>query len=170
MRARTVAVAVVLVASLPGAGAAPPAAGAGAAPRCTFSADIVLHPGLSGKPTSGTFETPPDRDGSYRCQAFGSQRSGRAGATGSYGTADGDSCAEGGEGEGRLRFGGDSGGGGDTTDFTFTYSPFSDDGVATGEFRGRRFEGTFTLTARDGDCARRAVTRMRLDGEGTVRP
>lgn len=170
MRVRTVAVGVVLLASLSGVGAPLPPAGAGPAPTCTFSADIVVDPGLSGELSSGTFETPPDRDGSYRCQAFGSQRSGRAGASGSYGTADGDSCQQGGEGEGRLRFGGDSDGGGDTADFTFTYSPFSDDGVATGEFQGRRFEGTFTLTVLNGDCARQAVTRVLLQGEGRVSP
>lgn len=145
-----------------------PAASAGPGPTCTFSGDVVVDPGLSGAPSSGSFETPPGEDGSYTCRySYGPSKSGAAGAEGRYGTADADSCTDGGEGEGNLRLGrGDDAG----NDFTFTYSPFSEDGVATGEFHSERISGTLTLTAVDGDCAPGPVTRVHLQGEGELRP
>jgi hypothetical protein len=140
-------------------------------PTCVFWADLVLDPGLSSVPSSGTFETAPDQAGTYRCRAFGSEKSGPAGTSGRYGTSDEDSCSEGGEGEGDLRFG-DSGAdsGGNKTDYTFAYSAFSEDGVAVGEFHSDRFKGTFTLTAKNGDCALARITQVHLEGEGTITP
>lgn len=153
-----------LVGSVLGVAGAPAAWPAGE-PRCSFAANLLLDPGLSSTPSSGTYETEGGESGRYSCGGpFGSERTGKAALEGRYGTTDTDSCAEGGEGEGTLRLGGGSG------DFTFTYSEFSADGVARGEFHGDRFEGTFTLTARDGECALARVTRMRLEGEGTIRP
>lgn len=155
---------VLVVAPAPGAGSEPP-------PSCTFTAMISLAPGLSAAPSSGTFESAPDEPGTYRCRAFGSEQSGEAGTEGRYGTTDVDSCVDGGEGTGRLRFGdGDAGSAGDGSDFTFTYSPFSDAGVSTGRFQGDGFAGTFRLTTEDGDCGSDRVTRVRLEGEGTVTP
>lgn len=163
--------AILLAGALAGV-AVPQAATSAPAPTCTFSGEVVLDPGLSAAPSSGIFATEPGRDGSYRCSyRYGPAKTGRASTHGRYGTADGDSCPEGGEGEGSLRFGdahddGDTAHDGDDGDFTFTYTPFSD-GVATGEFHSRRFNGTLTLTAVTGDCALSPVTRVRLEGTGT---
>ncbi len=170
MRIKVILVSTLLLGSALAVGGTPPATSA-PAPTCTFSGDLVLDPGLSGTPSSGTFESAPGEDGRYRCSyRYGPAKTGSAGTRGWYGTVDGDSCAAGGEGEGTLRLGeGGSGAGGDN-DFTFTYSPFSEDGVATGEFHSERFNGTLTLTAEDGDCALAPVTRIRLEGEGTLQP
>jgi hypothetical protein len=144
-------------------GSRPTASSAPANPTCSFSADLVLDPGVSSAPSSGTFATAPGKDGTYKCRGpfgYGKGPSGSAGMSGRYGTTDEDTCGKGGEGDGKLRLGDREGG-----PFTFTYSKFTD-GVATGEFHGDRFEGTFTLTAKDGDCLLSPVRKVRLDGEG----
>jgi hypothetical protein len=169
MRARVGFVGILVLISVLGAGA-PPTAWSRSNPTCTFSAILTLDPGLSSVfPSEGTFETAHGDEGTYQCRSpFGfGDSTGQATGHGRYGTRDEDTCSDGGEGEGTLKLydqrASRSG------SFTFTYSPFSSEGTSMGEFKGDRFEGTFTLTALNGehDCLK-PVTKVRLDGKGWV--
>ncbi len=167
MRARAGLGAIVVLAAILGLGA-PPAAWSRSDPTCTFSATLTLDPGLStAVPSSGQFRTDDGDEGTYQCRSpFGFGNStGHATGYGDYGTRDADSCTDGGEGNGTLRLYDDRSS--RTGHFTFKYSPFSDDGTAMGEFTSDRFEGTFTLTASEGDCLT-GLTKVRLDGKGWV--
>jgi hypothetical protein len=169
MGSRAGLVGILVLVSVLGVGA-PPAAWSRSGPSCTFSAIVTLEPGLrSTVESQGTFETAAGDEGTYQCRTYGLGKStGQATGWGDYGTRDGDSCDGGGEGDGNIRL--HDRRSSSTTHFTFTYSPFSDDGTALGEFRGDGFEGTFTLTAlgepEAPDCLVTPVTRVRLDGEG----
>ena len=170
MRIRVGVVGILMLVSVLGAGG-PPAAWSRSDPTCTFTATLTLDPGLSSVvPSSGKFETAPGDEGTYRCRSpfgFGGETTGQATGYGRYGTRDDDSCSDGGEGDGRLRLYDNRSS--RSGSFTFTYSPFSSDGVSMGEFRGDRFEGTFTLKVVDGDCLPTKVTRVQLDGKGWTR-
>ncbi len=170
MRSRAGLVAILALVSTLGAGA-PPAAWSRSGPSCTFSAVVTLEPGLrSAVESQGEFKTAAGDEGTYRCRTFGlgGDSTGEATGWGAYGTRDGDTCDGGGEGEGNIRL--NDRRESRTTHFTFTYTPFSEDGTALGKFRGDGFEGTFTLTALGKpdrpDCLVTPVTRVRLDGEG----
>lgn len=144
---------------------APPASAAPAV-TCTFSGDVLVDPGIGALPSSGRFESDPDKDGSYRCKAsYGPAKTGTASVDGRYGTESADTCADGGEGDGTLHLGDDGAG-----DFTYDYGPFSAAGIATGRFHSERFNGTLKLIAKEGDCTLTPLTRIRLEGKGTYRP
>jgi hypothetical protein len=138
------------------------AGAASGSPTCSFSAVVTLDPGLSRLPSAGTFATPAGRDGRYSCRGpygWGKGPSGTASATGRYGTADADTCADGGEGSGTLRLAGRTG------DFTFKYGQLINR-VAKGTFDSTHLAGTFTITALKGGCTGSRVTEVRLEGEG----
>jgi hypothetical protein len=166
-------------------GVAAVGADAAEATPCRFTAEFDLAPGLSLTPTSGTF-TSGGETGTINCSGRVDGRMvtgpGTFGADGSYGTADGDSCVSGGEGSGTQSFTLRTGNGpvpvGNV--ITFTYqpvpgSPADREGadvtrpaVASGRFSGPRFSGTFEVTLVRGDCVTAPVTRVRLDGRGTL--
>jgi hypothetical protein len=148
---------------------------------CRFSAEFDMAPGLSLTPTSGSFTSGGER-GAITCSGTVDGRTvtgpGTFGADGSYGTADGDSCVSGGEGSAMQSFTLRTGDGpvpvGNA--ITFTYQPVpglpgagvTAPTLASGQFRGRRFSGTFDVTVVKGDCLTSPVTRVRLDGRGTL--
>jgi hypothetical protein len=166
-------------------GAAAVGADAAQATACRFSAEFDLAPGLSLTPTSGTF-TSGGETGSITCSGRVDGRMvtgpGTFGADGRYGTADGDSCVSGGEGSATQSFTLRTGDGPVPigNPITFTYQPVPGPpgdreaaevippAVASGRFSGPRFSGTFEVTALKGDCVTGPVTRVRLDGRGTL--
>ena len=180
---RVLGAAVVAVVVWAGAARAP-AGAEGSAPAgttpCSFSAEFDLDPGLSVQPNSGSFTTGGET-GTMSCSGpvEGRQPSqpGTFGAEGRYGTTDPDSCLTGGEGTGVQSFTipTEQGPVHVVNPITFTYHPVSSTApgpipgpIASGEFRGPRYSGTFDVTALKGDCVTGPVTRVRLTAQGRL--
>jgi hypothetical protein len=77
--------------------------------------------------------------------------------SGKYGTKDPDSCSSGGEAtsKGSYRF---SDGSEVTDEVEILYGPFQG-GVLGGSFKGPRSSGTFEVTAIEGDCVSKPITK-----------
>ena len=174
-RGPAVALVVAVAWVVPGA----PAGGADTerAAACRFRAEFDMAPGLSLTATSGAF-TSGGETGTIVCSGSVDGRRvtgpGTFGAEGSYGTADGDSCVSGGEGSAVQSFTVATRDGAlpVRNGITFAYQPVPGPGsvaLASGQFEGERFSGTFDVTLIEGDCVTRPVTRVRLDGRGMLR-
>lgn len=143
--------------------------------HCTFSFEVTLSPGLSSSGTSGTHSSSGevgilDCDGPVN--GHEPTGAGTIGDEGRYGTADPDTCASGGEGDGVDTITVPTADGPQRilSDFTFTYGDLSTKGgVVHGEFTGTRFSGTFEFTPTAGDCVTSPVTRAAVIGEGLLR-
>lgn len=154
--------------------AAPPAGADDPGTPCTFELDVTLSPGLSSRPSSGSFDSNGE-SGKLDCQGNvgGKPASGRGtfGADGRYGTAgDGDHCySKEGRGDGTAHFTVPVEGGSEHVDDPFTLTYRVDGRSVVGDITGRRFTGTFDVTKADGDCLRNPVKHIRLKGRGHLR-
>lgn len=133
--------------------------------ECFIDKDDTLSPGLSVKPSSGTFATPAD--GVVECHGpvngHKPTGDGTYSEVGRYGTKDPDTCQGGGEGDGRFVMTVPTDGGEQRFEaaFTFTYGePSTRGGVVAGRWEGNGFHGTFDVTPKDGDCVTKPVTRI----------
>ena len=120
---------------------------------CTAEGDLVISPGLSTSPSSGTYGT--DQPGTLNCKGGGK---GTVEPSGKYGTKDPDTCSSGGEGAGKATF--TFADGKTITDdaIEFTYGPFQG-GALGGSWKGSRSSGTFEVTSADGDCVTRPISK-----------
>lgn len=143
--------------------------------HCSFVKEVVISPGFSMKPTSGTFTTNGE-NGTIECDGpvDGKQPSGvgSMGTEGRYGTEGPDTCTSGTEGvgvdsvtvptvDGPVKLLGE---------YTFTGGdpPKKGHGVISGQFTGERFSGTFEAMPLKGDCVTSPVTVLRVVGEGIL--
>lgn len=140
---------------------------------CTFGFDLILDPGLSMEPSTGTHRT--DGLGTIDCQGpvNGWQPSGvgRLGEDGPYGTADPDSCMSGGEATGTDHLAIQTANGLQqiTSEYRAVYGKLSNENwVFGGEFTGTRFTGSFRFTLLEGDCVTSPVTKIRVTGKGLI--
>ena len=134
--------------------------------HCLAEFDVVLSPGLSGSPSTGTF-TSNGETGSIVCQGpIGGQQVtgiGTRGEQGRFGVKDPDTCM------------------GGEVDFTYsftiptaigpkvmagsgtaTYGPLQGGHPYGGTFTGDRMYGKFSITPIEGDCVTTPVTKVRL--------
>jgi hypothetical protein len=152
-RARRAVLGALIAASWAVSGVSTPVAGQESG-SCTAEADFTISPGLSTSGTSGTFTTGGDT-GTFDCK---DQGKGTLAFAGNYGTKDPDSCSSGGEGTSTNSFKFSDGGGEVADNVEFTYGPFQG-GVLGGSFKGARTSGTFEVTAIEGDCVTKPITK-----------
>lgn len=163
-----------LVAALLVTGLVAPTARAAEATPCIFEVDMTLSPGLSRQPSSGTFGSEGE-SGTLDCRGDVGGRpvtgQGSFGADGRYGTAgDGDHCrSKAGRGEGTARLTVPVEGGSRHVDDPFTMTYRVEGRHVVGEITGRQFTGTFDVTRANGDCLRKAITKIRIKGRGHLR-
>ncbi|HEU5447807.1 MAG TPA: hypothetical protein VFW57_02245 [Acidimicrobiia bacterium] len=120
---------------------------------CTAEGDLVITPGLSTSPSSGTYGT--DQPGTLNCKGGGK---GTVEPAGKYGTKDPDTCSSGGEGAGKATFTFADGKTVVDDAIEFTYGPFQG-GALGGSWKGSRSSGTFEVTSADGDCVTRPISK-----------
>jgi hypothetical protein len=166
------AVVVVALALLGSGGVLQPAAGVEGT-HCKFEFDMIIEPGLSMEPSTGTHFS--DGLGALDCDGLvnGHQVTGTGtlGEDGPYGTDDPDSCQSGGEASGTDHLTVPTADGPQRIDseFTATYGKLSNKGgLFHGEFTGTRFTGTFEFRALEGDCVTTPVTKAHFSGEGII--
>jgi hypothetical protein len=173
VRARRIDWVVPVVAVVTVAGLGLPARGQAAGTPCHFEVDASLAPGLSRTPSSGTF-TSNGETGTISCDGpvNGEPPSsgGTLGTDGRYGLGgEGDSCrSERGEGDGTMHITVPTVSGGQHLDDPFTMTYALEGRRVVGRFTGRRFSGTFEITAARGDCFFDPITRVHLSGDGTL--
>lgn len=154
-----------------GAGSVHPATAAEGA-RCTWTFVVVLDPGFSVEPSTGTHrsEAPGrlDCDGAVNGQPITGP--GTISDEGRYGTDDPDSCTDGSEGTGTDRIVVPTADGPQhiVSQFTYTAAKLSNSSPFRGEFTGSRFSGTFELTVLEGDCVTAPITKVEVTGEGLL--
>jgi hypothetical protein len=165
-------VVVVALALLGAGGVLQPATGAEGTP-CTFDFVIVLDPGLSMEPSTGSHYSEGlgtiNCDGPVNGQV--ANGTGTLGEDGPYGTDDPDSCMAGGEGTGTdyLTIPTANGPQKIASEFTVTFGKLSNEGgLFHGEFTGTRFTGTFEFSPLEGDCVTSPVTKASVRGKGFV--
>ncbi len=141
--------------------------------RCKFEFEMILSPGLSITPSSGTHRS--GGPGTLECEGLvnGKQPTGvgTLGEEGRYGTKDPDSCTSGGEADGVdiLRVPTANGFETVVSEFTGTYGDVSTKGgVISGKFEGSRFSGTVNFVPTQGDCITAPVTKVHAFGEGIL--
>ena len=151
-------------------GGALPATSAEPQTNCRFATEVTLSPGLSVKPSSGTFASDGE---SGRVECDGPVRGihpsgpGTLGVMGKYGTKDPDTCFAG-EGEGRFSFTFPTAQGTGKRSNVFTFS-FSLVGGPSGGFKGEGFGGSFDdVRPENGDCFVNPVTKVAIKGHGTI--
>jgi hypothetical protein len=141
--------------------------------RCTFEFEIILSPGLSMSPSSGTHRSagPGTLDCSGLVNGKSPTGTGILEEEGRYGTKDPDTCM-GAEGDGVDKLTIPTAGGIETvlSEFTFTVGNKlpSRGGLGAGEFKGTRFTGSFDFTPIEGDCVTAPVTKARVFGDGVI--
>lgn len=175
-RRTVIALVVLVVLAFPGVvplGAAP----AGAAERsaenpnpndthCLAEFDVVLSPGLSGVPSSGTLTTNGET-GTITCDGpingYQAAGLGRRGEVGRYGTEGPDTCA-GGEAEVSFSFTIPTTGEDQQVVGTLTvdYGPLKGGIPYGGTFTGPQIYGKFTATPLEGNCLTAPVTRVHV--------
>jgi hypothetical protein len=156
-------------------GPAMPAAESQSGTTCTFEFDVVATPGLSTEGSSGTVAS-NGNDGMAECNGPVNGKSptgpGSSGYDGYYGTADPDTCQDGGEGKGTFTLVIPTADGDETVadaKNTFTYGTLKAGGIISGEFKGERISGTFQAAPTKGDCASSPVTGFRVTGKGVLK-
>src|SRR5581483_276529 len=151
----------------------PGQAGAGGGTPCTFEFDIVVSPGLTTSPSSGTF-TSDGENGTITCagpvNGHRTAGSGRIGIDGRYGNEKPYSCRDDAQGEGTMRmtFPTSDGTQTITNPFTYTDSAYQEGRLFAGTFHGDRMSGKFQAQPTDGDCVSRPMTRFHIKGDGTL--
>ena len=160
-----------LAAVMAGVMAAPAAAGGPTV--CRFTTDLTASPGFSAAGSSGTSNSDGET-GTIECDGWvdGKQPTGPGtfGLTGRYGTDGPDTCTSGGEGDGLQTFTipTQQGDVKMTNRFTFSYEETGNRTIS-GRFYGEQLTGTFEMIPVKGDCAKQAITRIAIRGEGTLR-
>ncbi len=129
--------------------------------KCTGTFDVSLSPGIGSEPSSGSFNSGGET-GTISCDGGGK---GTAGVDGRYGTKDGDTCSDGGEGWGVQSF--TMGKDNLKNSITFEFGGLSG-GLVNGTFDGDHFSGTFTFTPTKGDCVTTPATEGRVNFEGVM--
>ena len=134
--------------------------------HCLAEFDVVLSPGLSGSPSTGTFTTQGET-GSIVChgpiQGFEVTGIGTRGEEGRYGVKDPDDCM-GGEAAFTFSFTIPTVGGKQVVNGagTSTFGPLQGGYVYGGTFTGERMYGKFEITPVEGDCVTTPVTMVHL--------
>jgi hypothetical protein len=149
-----------------------PAAHAAEGTTCTFEGDYTASPGLSASGSSGDVGTNPDGKVTCNGRVNGKEPTGPGtySTKARYGTKDPDTCQSGGEGEGVSIYSIPVSDGVERIEvrFGYTYGAFKSGAPFSGEFKGERMSGTFTVQPVDGDCASKPVTKYHLKGTGTL--
>ena len=163
---------VVALALLGFGGGLQPATGAEGA-YCTVTWVIVIDPGLSMEPSTGTHRS----DGVTALHCDGSVNGhrvtgpGRFSQDGPYGTDDPDTCQSGGEATGidRLTIPTADGPQQIDSEFKAVFGKLSNQGgLFHGEFSGTRFSGTFEFRVLEGDCVTTPITRAEVISKGII--
>ena len=153
-----------------GGGLQPATAAEGA--RCQATFVIILDPGFSAEPSTGTHRS--EAPGVLNCDGTvnGSPVTGAGSLTdeGPYGTDDPDTCTDGTEGTGidRLTVPTRDGPQQIESRYGYTAGKRSNGGPFRGEFKGTRFTGSFTFRVLEGDCVTKPVTKVELDLQGLI--
>jgi hypothetical protein len=131
--------------------------------ECTFTVPIVITPGISETPSSGSFYTPGGESGDGRCNGpVGGEDptgSGTFSADGRYGTGGPVTCSSGGKGWGvhSMTFPTSSGTVNVKSAWTMDFGGLKN-GILRGTFEGDYFSGTFEVRPTKGDCFTSPVT------------
>jgi hypothetical protein len=166
-----VVVALVVVALLGVGGGVQPASGAEGA-KCSWTFVILLDPGFSMEPSTGTHRS--EQPGGLDCDGSvdGRPITGRGTVTdeGPYGTDDPDSCMMGSEGTGTDRIMVPTAQGLQqiVSEFTYTAAKMSNGGPFRGEFKGTRLDGEIELKVLEGDCVTKPITKVEVKGQGIL--
>jgi hypothetical protein len=153
-----------------GGGLEPVRAAEGA--RCSATFVILLNPGFSAEPSTGTHRS--EAPGVLECDGTvnGSPVTGAGSLTdeGPYGTDDPDTCTDGTEGTGidRLKVPTRDGPQEIESRFSYTAGKKANGGPFQGDFEGTRFTGSFTFRVLEGDCVTKPVTKVELDLQGLI--
>jgi hypothetical protein len=140
---------------------------------CRFEVDLLITPGLTTSPSSGTFTTQGEK-GRMDCDGpVNGQRPtgpGTIGADGRYGTQKAFSCKDDGNGEGVMSITMPRAGGSEhvTTNITYVHGALQGGRLLAGSFKSERYSGTFEARPIEGDCVSSPITRFRLTGQGTM--
>lgn len=135
--------------------------------HCLAEFDIVLSPGLSGVPSSGTLTTNGET-GTITCDGAikGHQAAGlgRRGEVGRYGTDGPDTCASGGEAEVSFSFTIPTTGGDQHVVGTLTvaYGPLKGGTLYGGTLTGPQMYGKFEVVPLEGNCLTTPLTRVHV--------
>jgi hypothetical protein len=139
--------------------------------HCVNAHEVTLSPGFSIRGTSGSFNVATVRTMECQGPINGRMPSGVGSygeEPGRYGTADPDTCQDGGEGEG-VFFATIPTTDGDLelrAPYTFTIGDLTTNpGFVSGEFSGDGVRGTFKVTPLEGDCVTSPITRVRVNAE-----
>lgn len=163
MRMRTVLLVPVLAATFL-APASVTAAESGTECEATF--DLVIEPGFTSEPSSGTFGPLNGEPGTIECEGpvNGEEPTGPGTWTvsGNYGAEDGASCQSGGEGDGTQEWSVPTDGGEEqvVNEITFTFGALQGGGGFGGEFVGDTYDGDFEVTPKKGDCVSEPLTEI----------
>ncbi len=169
MRTRAVILGVLALALLVPAGVS-----AQQATNCKATVDLVLTPGLSNEPSSGTF-TSDGETGEVECDGpvNGKEPTGKGtwGVDGHYGTKDADACTSGGEGDAMQSSTVPTRDGEEkvTNKAEFTFGALQGGGTFGGEFKGDKADGTFEVTPKEGDCISKPITRITVTLDYTLK-
>jgi hypothetical protein len=153
---------------------APAGVSAQQATNCKATVDLVLSPGLSNEPGSGTF-TSNGETGETECDGpvNGKEPTGKGtfGSEGHYGTEDPDSCTSGGEGDAKQSSTVPTKDGEEkvTNNATFTFGALQGGGTFGGEFKGDKADGTFEVTPTEGDCVSKPITKITVTLDYTLK-
>ena len=154
-----------------GGGLQPAVAAEGA--QCSITFVLLMDPGLSTEPSTGTHRS--EGPAAIDCDGVvnGSPITGPGilAEDGPYGTDDPDSCMAGSEGTGTDRLTLPTRAGPQQIDsqFTYTAGKLSNGGPFRGEFKGSRFSGTLEFKALEGDCVTKPITRLEIKAKGIIR-
>lgn len=149
-------------------------AGAVEGAHCVGTFVIVLEPGFSVEPSTGTHRS--EAPAVLQCHGAVNGRPitgpGTLTDEGPYGTDDPDSCMAGTEGTGIDRIVVPTADGPLSFDshYTYTAAKLSNGGPFNGEFKGSHYTGTFQFRVLDGDCVSKPITKVELKIEGILRP
>ncbi|MGH9035223.1 MAG: hypothetical protein ACRD0O_05610 [Acidimicrobiia bacterium] len=138
--------------------------------HCLAEFDIVLSPGLSSVPSSGTLTTNGET-GTITCEGpikgYQAVGLGRRGEVGRYGTDGPDTCASGGEAEVSFSFTIPTAGGDQHVVGTLTvdYGPLEGGNFYGGTLTGPQMYGKFEVVPLEGNCVTTPVTRVHVRGD-----
>ena len=153
-------------------GALQPAAAAEGA-RCSGTLVILLNPGFSVQPSTGTHRS--EAPAVLECHGAVDGRpitgTGTLTDEGPYGTDDPDSCMTGTEGTGLDRLVVPTADGPQTIDshYTYTAAKAENGGPFNGRFEGSRYSGTFEFRILEGDCVSAPITKVELRIDGILK-
>ena len=168
MRMKSLALAVAIIGML--FGSSRPSQ-AGDEVHCVNVHEVVLSPGLSVQGSAGSITAPVVETMECHGPINGRMPTGIGSygeEPGRYGTADPDTCQDGGEGDG-VFFASIPTADGDLelrAPYTYTFGDLvSNPGFVSGQFKGDGVRGTFKVRPLEGDCVTSPITRVHVDAE-----